>query len=261
MTDPLRIDRDGAVARVTMARPEVHNAFNEELIAGLQDAFSGLSSDDGVRVVVLAGDGHSFSAGADLDWMKRMGDASDAENRQDALKLAAMLRTVAECPKPVVADVHGNAFGGGVGLIACADIAVASEGARFGFTEAKLGLAPATIAPWVMRKVNPGRVLPLFLTGDWFDAQFALSIGLLDQVVDAPSLDDVVDGVISALLGAGPQAQAACKRLFSRIRGADASLDEYTAELIASLRTSEEGREGVIAFLEKRKPAWQTNRS
>jgi methylglutaconyl-CoA hydratase len=188
--------------------------------------------------------------------MRRMGQSSAEANREDARKLAAMLRSVAECPKPVVARVHGNAFGGGSGLIACSDIAIAAEGVRLGFTEVRLGLAPATIAPWVLRKLSPGTALPLFLTGEWFDAQHALRLGLLTSVVDPDELDAAVGRSIEALLKAGPAAQAASKRLVSRIAPVDATIDEYTAELIASLRTSDEGREGLSAFLEKRKPGW-----
>lgn len=241
---------------MVMTRAEVHNAFNEELIAGLQAAFAELGSDPAVRVIVLAGEGRSFSAGADLDWMRRMGEADEAANREDALRLAAMLRTVAECPKPVVARVQGNAFGGGVGLIACSDVAVAVEETRLGFTEVKLGLAAATIAPWVLRKIGAAQATPLFLTGEWFDAEFALKIGLVHGVVEADDLDESVGRVIASLLAAGPEAQAASKRLIARISEQDPAIDEYTAEVIAALRTSEEGREGVRAFLEKRKPEW-----
>ncbi|HUF53117.1 MAG TPA: enoyl-CoA hydratase-related protein [Dehalococcoidia bacterium] len=256
MGEPLRVERDGPVARVVMTRAEVHNAFDEELIPALAAAFAELGSDVGVRVVILAGEGRSFSAGADLEWMRRLGEASEAENREDARMLAAMLRTVTECPKPVVARVHGNAFGGGVGLVACADIAVVVEGARFGFTEVRLGLAPATIAPWVLGKIDAGHVLPLFLTGEWFDAEFAAKIGLVHGVVEADELDESVERVVQSLLAGGPVAQAAVKRLAHRISVTEPAIDEYTAEVIASLRTGEEGREGVRAFLEKRKPAW-----
>jgi methylglutaconyl-CoA hydratase len=187
-----------------------------------------------------------------------MGAATEAENRADAERLAAMLRAVAECPKPVVARVQGNAFGGGVGLTACADIAIAAEGVRFGFTEVRLGLAPATIAPWVVRKTGGGRLLPLWLTGEWFDADCALKIGLVYEIASLDGLDAAVDAVVAKLFAGGPVAQAACKRLASRLAQSDAALDVYTAELISALRTGDEGREGVAAFLEKRKASWQT---
>ena len=183
MGEYLKLTVDGPVANVTMARPDVHNAFSEHLIAQLHDAFRSLGEDDSVRVVVLTGEGKSFSAGADLDWMRRAASFSEEENLRDAATAAALWRAVAECPKPVVARVHGNAFGGGAGLVAASDIAIAAENAMFGFTEVRLGLLPATVAPHVVEKIGPGRALPLFLTGERFDAQRALAIGLVHQVV------------------------------------------------------------------------------
>jgi methylglutaconyl-CoA hydratase len=253
----VRISKDGPVATVTMARPEVHNAFNEHLISQLHDAFRSLATDDGVRVVVLAGEGKSFSAGADLDWMRRAASFSEEENVRDAAAAAALWRTVAECPKPVVARVHGNAFGGGAGLVAASDIGVAAESAMFGFTEVRLGLLPATVAPHVVEKIGPGRALPLFLMGERFDAQRALAIGLVHQVVPQEQLDVAVGAVVDQLLAAGPNALRICKELVRRVASADRSrIDEYTAALIASARAADEGREGVAAFLEKRKPDW-----
>lgn len=248
---------DGPVATVTMARPEVHNAFNEHLIAQLHEAFRSLATDDSVRVVVLAGEGKSFSAGADLDWMRRAAGFSEEENRRDAAAPAALWRAVAECPKAVVARVHGNAFGGGAGLVAASDIAIAVESAMFGFTEVRLGLVPATVAPHVVDKMGPGRALPLFLTGERFDAQRALAIGLVHQVVPAAEIDIAVGAVVDQVLSGGPNALRSAKELVRRV-AADRSLriDEYTTELIASVRADEEGREGVSAFLEKRKPSW-----
>src|SRR5881396_1130111 len=254
LTPLLRRSVEGPVATVTMVRPDVLNAFNEHLIAGLHDAFRLLASDDGVRVVVLAGEGKSFSAGADLDWMRRAANFSEEENLRDA---AALWRTVAECPRPVVARVHGNAFGGGAGLVAASDIAVAAESAMFGFTEVRLGLLPATVAPHVVEKIGPGRALPLFLTGERFDAQRALAIGLIHQVVRPEQLDIAVGAVIDQLLAGGPNALRACKELVRRVATADRTkIDEYTAALIASARAGDEGRDGVAAFLEKRKPRW-----
>ena len=257
LTPLLRRSVEGPVATVTMVRPEVHNTFNEHLIAGLHDVFRLLASDDGVRVIVLAGEGKSFSAGADLDWMRRAASFSEEDNRRDAAAAAALWRAVAECPKPVVARVHGNAFGGGAGLVAASDIAVAAESAMFGFTEVRLGLLPATVAPHVVEKIGPGRALPLFLTGERFDAQRALAIGLVHQVVPQEQLDVVVGTVVDQLLAGGPNALRGCKELVRRVASADRSkIDEYTAALIASARAGEEGREGVAAFLEKRKPGW-----
>ncbi len=253
----VRLSRDGPMARVTLARPEVHNAFNEEVIARLHEAFRQVASDDTVRVVVLTGEGPSFCAGADLDWMGRAASWSAQENERDAAALAAMLRAVAECPRPVVARVQGNAYGGGVGLVAAADLAVAASTAQFAFTEVRLGLVPATIAPYVVEKIGPGWALRLFLTGERIDAEQALRIGLLYRVVPPEGLDAAVEGLVRTLLLGGAQAQAACKELVRRVasdRGPE--VDEYTARLIASLRTGPEGQEGIRSFLDKRRPRW-----
>ena len=255
--DPVLISRDGPVARVTMARPEVHNAFNEPLIGGLLEAFVEVSRDDSVRVVILAGEGRSFSGGADLDWMQRAATWSQEQNWWDAMRLTRMLRSVAECRHPVIARVHGNAFGGGAGLAACADIAIAAESALFGFTEVRLGLVPATIAPHVIEKIGPGRALPLFLTGERISAARAAEIGLVYGVVPDAQLDAAVDETVAALLQGGPEAQTAAKRLVRRVGEGDSrGIDFWTAELIAGLRVGPEAQEGVAAFLEKRKPAW-----
>ena len=256
--DPVLISRDGPVARVTMARPEVHNAFNEHLIGGLLDAFLQVSRDDSIRVVILAGEGRSFSGGADLDWMQRAATWSQEQNWWDAMRLTRMLRSVAECRHPVIARVHGNAFGGGAGLAACADIAIAAESALFGFTEVRLGLLPATIAPHVIEKVGAGRALPLFLTGERISAARAAEIGLVHQVVPDAELDAAVDKTVAAVLEGGPGAQTVAKRLVRQAAGAGDrwSIDFWTAELIAGLRVGPEAQEGVAAFLEKRKPAW-----
>jgi methylglutaconyl-CoA hydratase len=257
MEDLILLHHDGPVATITMARPDVHNAFNEHLIGQLHDAFRSLGSDDGVRVIVLAGEGKSFSAGADLDWMRRAANFSEDENLRDAAAAAALWRAVAECPKPVVARVHGNAFGGGAGLVAASDIAVAAESAMFGFTEVRLGLLPATVAPHAIEKIGLGRALSLFLTGERFDAQRALAIGLVHQIVPPEQLDVAVGAIVDQLLAGGPNALRACKELVRRVAFADrAKIDEYTAALIASARAGDEGREGVGAFLEKRKPGW-----
>ena len=257
MSEHLRVTRIGPVATVTMARPEVHNAFNEALISELHAAFRELGADVGVRVIVLAGDGKSFSVGADLSWMKRMASASRADNHADGERLAAMLRCVAECPKPVVARVHGAALGGGAGLTACADVAIAAESATFGFSEVRLGLAPATIAPHVIEKIGVGRALPYFLLGERFAATEAARIGLVQRVVPDSELDAAVEETVAALLEGSPAAQAAIKTLVRTVGSMSRErIDAYTSELIAAIRASEEGREGVAAFLEKRKPGW-----
>ncbi len=266
MAEHLTVSHIGPVATVTMARPEVHNAFNEALIAELHAAFQQLGADGGVRVIVLAGEGKSFSAGADLDWMRRMSAASEADNRADAQRLAAMLRAVAECPKPVIARVHGAAIGGGAGLTACADIAIAEESAVFAFAEVRLGLAPATIAPHVIEKIGVGRALPLFLTGERFDAIFATRIGFVHRAVPDAELDDTIASTVEALLAGSPAAQASIKALARRVThlvgqgpSPDPTVDAYTSEMISAIRASAEGREGVAAFLEKRKPDWATD--
>src|SRR6266540_4026091 len=257
LNEVIAVNREGPVATITMPRPEVHNAFNEHLIAQLREAFDSLRDDGGVRVVVLAGEGKSFSAGADLDWMRRAASFSEEENLRDAASAAALWRAVAECPKPVVARVHGNAFGGGAGLGAASDIAIASEQTMFGFTEVRLGLVPATVAPHVVEKIGPGRALPLFLTGERFDARRAFEIGLVHQVVPDAEMDVAVGTVVDQLLSGGPNALRWCKELVRHVAAEDRTrIDEYTAGLIASARAGEEGREGVAAFLEKRKPGW-----
>jgi methylglutaconyl-CoA hydratase len=252
----VELNRQGAVATVMIRRPEVHNAFNERTIAELQDAVNAAGDDAGTRLVILAGEGPSFSAGADLDWMRRAAELSEEENRHDAKALARMLRSVAGCPCPVVARVQGSAFGGGAGLVAAADIAIAGESARFGFTETRLGLVPATIAPHVVEKIGAGWALRLFLTGERFDAARALAIGLVHRVVPEPDLDAAVADVVAELLAGGPEAQRACKELVRRVASDNQAIDEYTSALIARVRSSDEGREGIRAFLEKRKPRW-----
>jgi methylglutaconyl-CoA hydratase len=248
--------RRGPVDRVTIRRPDVHNAFNEQVIAELSAAFAEIRASGETRAVVLAGEGRSFSAGADLDWMRRAASFTEAENLRDAEALAAMLRAVAECPCPVVAQVQGNAFGGGAGLAAAADIAIAGESARFAFTEVRLGIVPATIARHVIRKIGVGRVLPLFLTGERIDAARALSLGLVHRVVPDAELDAAVGETVDALLAGGPEAQRRVKEMVRRVAPDDDELDAYAAGLIARVRASAEGREGVAAFLEKRAARW-----
>ena len=248
--------RDGPIDTVTLRRPEVHNAFNEHVIAEVAAAFDAIAASTGTRVVVLRGEGRSFSAGADLDWMRRAAAFSEDENRRDASALAAMLRAVSECACPVVARVQGNAFGGGAGLAAAADIAIAGATARFAFSEVRLGLVPATIARHVIRKIGPGRALPLFLTGERIDAERALAIGLVHRVADDDALDVAVAETVDALLAGGPEAQRRCKELVRRVAPDDGDLDAYAAALIAAVRGSDEGREGVAAFIEKRRARW-----
>ncbi len=252
----VEVTQRGAVATVTIRRPDVHNAFDEHVIAQLAEAFTALSTEPGVRAVILTGEGRSFSAGADLDWMRRAASFSESENRRDAAALAAMLRSIAECPIPVVAKVQGGAFGGGAGLVAAVDIAVAADSARFGFTEVRLGLVPATIAPHVIEKIGPGNARRFFLTGERFDAAEARAIGLVHLVAPDDELDTAVDGVVAAILAGGPDAQRTCTELVRNVRANNAEVDSYTASLIAAVRGGAEGREGVAAFLEKSTQDW-----
>ena len=242
----LRVERDGRVLRVTIARPERRNAFDAALIAELTDAFADVGD---ARAVIVAGDGPSFCAGADVEWQRAAIELSYDENVEDALRLYRMLEAVDRCPAPVVARVHGYALGGGSGLVACVDVAVAAEDAVFGFSEVKLGIIPAVISPFVVAKIGPGPARRLFLTGERFDAATALRIGLVDEV--APDVDTAVERVVGELLTAGPAAAREAKRLVRERPPA-----EELPRIAARLRTSTEGQEGLRAFLEKRRPGW-----
>lgn len=258
MSDMLESLREGAVLQLRLNRPALHNAFDAGLIAELTEALALAGADTGVRVVVLEGAGASFSAGADLNWMRDMAAASEAENRVDSLALARLMRTLDELPKPTIARVHGAAFGGGVGLIACCDIAIGVPEAKFGLTESKLGLLPAVISPYVIAAIGTRQARRWFATGEIFDASTALQIGLLHQVVAMEQLDDAVQRQVSLLLKAGPHASASAKSLVRRVAAQSDRdvLDDTNASLIARLRVSNEGQEGLSAFLDKRPPAW-----
>ena len=243
----LRIERDGPVLRVTLARPERRNAFDAGLITELAEAFVDVGR---ARAVVLAGEGPSFSAGADVDWMRSSVDLSFEENVADANALRRMLEAIDSCPAPVVARVQGHALGGGCGLVACSDVAIADTGAVFAFSEVKLGIIPAVISPFALARIGPAAARRYFLTGERFNAETALQIGLVHEV--APDLDAAVEHVVAELLSAGPKAARWAKRLVrERPDGPE------TARWIAERRTSDEGQEGLRAFLEKRKPAWR----
>ncbi|GIW71495.1 MAG: enoyl-CoA hydratase [Planctomycetota bacterium] len=257
-TESLRIERDGRVAHVVLNRPHVHNAFDAELIGRLTEAFRSLGSEPEVRVIVLRGEGRSFCAGADLHWMRESASWDEADNLADAHRFAAMLQAVDRCPKPVVARVHRLALGGGAGLVCCADIAVAEEGARFAFSEARLGILPAVISPFVLRRIGPGHARALFLSAERFDAARALRIGLVDEVVPAEQLDAAVAAHVGSLLECGPRAQAEIKELVRRVSWrAPEEVAQLTAATIARVRASEEGKEGIRAFLDKREPSWR----
>jgi len=256
--ETLGVEVRDAVARVALARPDVHNAFNETLIAELTCALQALDAEDSVRAVVLLGHGRSFCAGADLNWMKRMAGYGRAENLADAMALATMLKTLAGLSKPTIARVHGAAFGGGVGLVACCDIAIAAHEATFSLSEVKLGLIPATISPYVVAAIGARQASRYFLSAERFTAAEALRIGLVHDSVPADELDGRIDGMLRPLLAAGPKAQAAAKDLIRAVarRPIDARVIADTAERIAAIRVSPEGKEGIAAFLGKRSPAW-----
>ncbi len=259
MLQPLfleQIDDDG-VAWVTLTRPEVHNAFDDTLIAKLSAVLGGFASDERVRAVVLGARGRSFSAGADLNWMQRMAGYSERENLDDARALADLMRRLYELPKPTLALVQGPTYGGGVGLVACCDIAIAAETANFCFSEVRLGLIPAAIGPYVIAAMGERAARRYFLTAETFSAREAMRFGLVHDVVPDEALRDIGRRVIKALLRGGPNAQVAAKDLILTISGRPLDdLAEETAKRIARLRVSEEGREGIAAFLEKRKPGW-----
>jgi len=249
------------VATLTLDRAEKHNAFDDALIAELTEALLRVGRDPAVRVVVLTGAGASFSAGGDLEWMRSMASYDEAANLDDADRLAELMSVLDRCPKPTVARVNGQAYGGGVGLIACCDVAVAVDGARFALTEVKLGLAPAVITPYVLAAIGESQARRWFLTAEAFDAKRAAEIGLVHEVVPAERLDAAVESIIAALLAGGPQAQAQAKQLLQRARPRSAAaareLRKLTVRTIAQLRTGAEGQEGLAAFLEKRAPRWR----
>jgi methylglutaconyl-CoA hydratase len=257
-TTTLDITISHRVAVVWMARETVRNAFNEASIAELTETFRTLGADEDVRAIVLAGKGPAFCAGADLAWMKRMASFTHEENRADALKLAIMLRTIYECPKPVIARVHGDAYAGGVGLVAACDIAVAAIGTEFCLSETKLGLIPATIGPYVIRAMGASAARRYFLTAERFDAGEAFRIGLVHDLAPPEELDLRINSLLGTLMQTSANAVAEAKRLVREIaeRPVDDAIVADTAERIAVIRTSADGREGVQAFLEKRKPRW-----
>jgi methylglutaconyl-CoA hydratase len=259
----LLVEKSGGVCRVTLNRPDVRNAFDDALIKRLHEAFVAAGEDRDVRVVVLAGNGPAFCAGADLNWMKRMAGYSREQNVADARALAQMLAALDRLPKPTIARVHGPAFAGGTGLVAACDIAVGTPEAKFCFSEAKLGLSPATISPHVMRAIGVRAARRYFLTAEVFDAAEAHRIGLLTLLVSPAELDAEIQKLLEHLLAGGPEAMKTIKRLIRDVAGralGDALIAD-TAERIAGIRASAEGREGIASFLEKRKPSWSSKKS
>ena len=260
MTDSVLYELRGTVAWLTLNRPQVHNAFDDGLIAALTQALEQVDADPAVRAVVLSGNGSCFSAGADLNWMRSMAGASEQQNRDDSLRLARLMRILQFLSKPTVARVNGAAYGGGVGLVACCDIAICVDTAKFALSEVKLGLVPAVISPYVIAAIGLREARRLFITGEVFDAVHAARIGLLHESVSASELDEALERQLYLLAKAGPNAQREAKQLALRMGGTDVAhaerIDTANAELIARLRISEEGQHGLSAFLDKRAPRW-----
>jgi methylglutaconyl-CoA hydratase len=259
MSESLAVERQGPIGLITMTRADRHNAFDDVLIAELTEALRSMEAEDGIRLVVLSGAGKSFSAGADLLWMKRMAGFSKDENERDAMGLGALMRTLAHLRKPTIARVHGAAYGGGVGLVACCDVAVASQAATFSFSEARLGLIPAVISPYVIAAIGERAARRYFLSAERFDAAEAWRLGLVQELATSEGdLDEKIGGIVDAMLACGPVAQREAKELIRAVanRPVMSELIQDTAERIARVRASPEGREGVAAFLEKRRASW-----
>ncbi|MFN2634366.1 MAG: enoyl-CoA hydratase-related protein [Thermoanaerobaculia bacterium] len=253
----LRLVRGGRVARVILSRPEVRNAFDDALIAELTRVFLDFTADSETRVVLLSGEGPSFCAGADIHWMRRAGEYSREENELDAGRMARMLRAIDACPLPVIALAHGAAIGGGVGLVAAADIAIATEGTVFSLAEVKLGILPSVISPYVLRAIGPRQARDLFLTGDRFDAAEAFRIGLVHQVVARGELEGAAARRVASLATSAPGAIGVAKKLIEQVTGlAPEEAMQLTVRTIAERRASAEAKEGLTAFLEKRPPSW-----
>jgi methylglutaconyl-CoA hydratase len=254
----IALSLSGGVAQVRLAKPDLRNAFNDEMIAELTQAFVQVGAREDVRAVVLAAEGKAFCAGADLNWMRRMADYTREQNLADADQLAQMLRTIYECPKPTIARVQGDVFAGGMGLVAACDIVVSVDNAQYCLSEVKLGLIPATISPYVVRAMGARAAHRYFLTAERFSAQEAHRIGFVHELASAEQLDAKLAEITQALCNAGPQAVKACKKLLHEVAGRDIGqpLIDQTVAGIADIRASAEGKEGVQSFLQKRKPSW-----
>ncbi|MFH2055946.1 MAG: enoyl-CoA hydratase/isomerase family protein [bacterium] len=253
----VRLVRMGPVAKVVFCRPEVHNAFNDQVIDEMTMTMSKLKTDESIRIVVITGEGKSFCAGADLNWMGRVKEAEYEENLAESRRLADLFWDIYSFPKPTIAQVNGAAIGGGTGFVAVTDIAVGAQSAIFSFSEVKIGVVPACISPYVIKRVGEGRAREFFLTGERLSADRALQAGLINRVAPDDLLDATVMGLIDSLLSSGPNAIAVCKELLQKVPSQSVEeFKEYTAEVIAKLRQSVEGQEGMEAFLTKRKPNW-----
>jgi methylglutaconyl-CoA hydratase len=255
--ETIRIERSGEVVRVVLNRPDIRNSFNDVMINELRETFAELKEQPGVRVVVLTGEGKAFCAGADLNWMKRVVEYSYEENYDDSYALAQLMREIYDFPLPVVGRINGPAIGGGTGLVAVCDIVVAVERAVFAFSEVKIGLVPACISPYVLKRIGERYGREYFLTGKRLSAEEAEECGLVNRVVPADELDDAVDDYVRNLVNSGPEAVATSKRMVQQV--SELTLDEagpFTADMIARIRMSDEGQEGMNAFLQRRKPSW-----
>ncbi len=251
------VSREGQIARVVLNRPKIHNAFDSTMIRELDDAFEKIQKETTVRVVILTGKGKSFCAGADINWLREIIDYSFEQNLKESLELAELIHKIYMLPKPSIAMVNGTAIGGGNGFLSACDIAVASKEAIFGLSEVKIGLVPAAISPYVIRRIGESKAREFFLTGRRISAGEALEIGLINDVVPDEKLEGKVKEIAELLLSSGPEAIASCKKLIQNVpKMSFEDAKEYTARMIANLRISEEGQEGMKAFLEKRKPAW-----
>jgi methylglutaconyl-CoA hydratase len=253
----LKYSVEASIARVTFCRPEVHNAFNSDLIGEMSLIFTELAKDDSLRAVVLTGEGKSFCAGADLNWMRSVKDQSFEQNLDESNKLADLFYQIYRFKRPVIGRINGAAIGGGTGFVAVCDIAIAAKSAKFSFSEVKIGVVPACIAPYVIKKMGEGKARELFITGERMNADRAHEVGLVNKVVDDNQLDNEVNQLVKFVLSSGPEAVAMAKKLVSEVPGMTPDeFKPYTAEMIARLRISDEGQEGMDAFLNKRKPAW-----
>lgn len=258
----LTYEKDGAIGRVTFNRPEIHNAFNSTVITEMSEVFSEMENDDDIRVVLLTGAGRSFCAGADLNWMREVIDQSFDQNLAESNALADLFYQIYTFKRPVVGRINGAAIGGGTGFVAVCDIAVAAESAKFSFSEVKIGVVPACIGPYVIKKMGEGKARELFITGERMKAHRAFEVGLVNKVVTDDQLDAEVDLLIESILTSGPEAVAMAKRLVSEVPNmVPEQFKPFTAEMIAKLRISDEGQEGMDAFLNKRRPDWVTPKS
>lgn len=251
------LNKDGRIARVTFCRPEIHNAFNSTVITEMADVFKQIEADKEIRVVLLTGEGKSFCAGADLNWMRSVVDQTYEQNLAESNALADLFYQMYTCTRPIVGRINGAAIGGGTGFVAVCDIAIAAESAKFSFSEVKIGVVPACIGPYVIKKLGEGKARELFITGERMKAARAYEVGLVNKVVADDQLDTEVDSLVQSILTSGPNAVATAKRLVSEVPAMTPDqFKPYTAEMIAKLRLSDEGQEGMSAFLNKRKPSW-----